>query len=172
MTYTYRSKSTPEQQSERDRQKLNRGLLLQRKDIADKSARIKALGGQLERAIAQAIWDEVPLRTAAAAAGVPVTSARSVGLAFEGLPHSSTTAKSHVQTLRATAQQSDRLKAERAELQRQQEQLVVAALETGLLETPLAAAVSGLTLERVNLLARQKRQNRTSLLNNIPDAQK
>lgn len=49
MTYTYRSKSTPEQQAERDRQKLNRGLLLQRKDIADKSARIKALGGQLER---------------------------------------------------------------------------------------------------------------------------
>jgi hypothetical protein len=170
MSYTYRSKGSPEKRAERNRHKLSCGLLTYRKGIVSISARLSVLRSQTEREIAQAIWDNVAVRTVASAAGITAAKARSVGLAFEGLPHSGTTAKSHVQTLRALSQQTGRLKAEQEELRRQQEQLVVTALETGLLDGPWVAAVSGLTLEHVNVLAQQTRQN-GSLLKQTPEAQ-
>lgn len=153
MTYTYRSNGATEHGAERDRHKLNRGLLVYRKGIASISARISALGSRTEREIAHAIWDDVPLRTVASAAGITVTKARDGGLAFEDLPSSGTSAESHVHTLRSLAQEAARLEAEQGELRRQREQLVVTTLETGLLGAPWVAAVSGLSLDRVNVLA-------------------
>lgn len=170
MTYTYRSKGATEQRSEQDRTKLNRGLFNYRKGIVGISARISALRSRTEREIAQAIWDDVPVRTVASAAGTTVTKARDVGLAYEDLPRSDTTAESHVCTLRSLAQEADRLETEQGELRRQQEELVVTALETGLLGAPWVSAVSGLPLERVNVLARTHRNGST--LNQAPDAQK
>jgi hypothetical protein len=82
MTHSYRGKGAPEQGTERDKQKLDCGLLAHRKGIASLSARIRTLNGQVEREIAQAIWDDVPLRTVASATGVTTATARSVVLAF------------------------------------------------------------------------------------------
>lgn len=170
MIYTYRSQGATEQRAERDTQKLNRGLLVYRKGIASMSATISALHSRTEREIAQAIWDDVPVPTVTSAAGITVTKARDVGLAFEDLPRSETTAEYHVQTLRSLAQEAGRLEAEHGKLRRQQEQLVVTTLETGLLGAPWVAAVSGLSLERVTVLALRTRQN-GSILNQDPDAQ-
>lgn len=169
MTYSYRGKGATQQRTERDKEKLDRGLLIHRKGMASISAKVRALGGRLERGIAQAIRDDVPLRTVASAAGVTVTKARSVALAFEHLPRSGTTAESHVNTLRALTQKADRLEAEQRKLRLQQEQLVVTTLESGLLGAPWVAAVSGLSLERVNVLARQIHRN-GPISNQTPDA--
>lgn len=171
MTYTYRSKGATGQRAERDRQKLNRGLLIYRKGIASISARLSALRSQTEREIAQAIWDDVPVRTVASAVGITVTKARDVGLAFEDLPRSGTTAESHVHSLRSLAQEVRRLEAEQGQLRRQQEQLVVTTIETGLFGAPWVAAVSGLPLERVNVLAPTNAPQRFHV-NHDPDAQK
>lgn len=93
-------------------------------------------------------------------------------MAFEDLPQSDTTAEFHIQTLRALTQRAGRLKAEHEELRRRREQLVVATLENGLLDPPWVAAVSGLTLERVNILAQQTRRTGSLLKQTqTPDTQ-
>ncbi|MCO4272953.1 hypothetical protein NG701_00630 [Pseudarthrobacter sp. HLT3-5] len=163
MSYIYRSKGTTEQRAERDKQRLTRGLLTYRKAIAGRSARLTALRSRMEQEIAQAIWDDVAVRTVASAAGITVARARSVALAFEDLPHSGTAAESHVKTLRALAEHTGRLKAEQEELLRLQEPLVVTALESGIQNTPWIAAISGLTIDRVNILAQQTRRNASNL---------
>lgn len=154
MSYTYRSKGTPEQHAERHKQNMNRGILAYGKAIAGIAARITALGSQMDQEIAQAIWDDVDVGTVASAAGITYAKARSIGLAFEDLPGSGTTAASHVKTLRALTQQAGWLHAEQQELRRRQEQLIVTARETGLLDAPWPATVSGLTIEQVNILSR------------------
>lgn len=133
------------------------------------SARINALSRHLEHRMAQAIQDGVPLQSVAAAAGTTVAMARSVQLAYAGLPRSGTTPESHVKTLGALTLHAGRFKAEKEELRRQQEQIVVTALELGLLDAPWLAAVSGLSLE--NILARRTRQNAFSF-NPTPEAQR
>jgi hypothetical protein len=156
VTYTYRSAGASQQQADHNRQKLSQGLLTYRRDITSLTARIKALRQQAENGVAQAIWDDVPLKTAAIAAGITVVKAASVRLEFEDLPHSGTSPESHVVSLRALNQQATSLEAERKKLRQQQEQLVVVALTTGLLDAPWVAKVSGLTLERVAALANER----------------
>lgn len=162
MSYTYRSKGTTGQRSELHKQKLNQALLTRRKVLTSISARLNALSEQIDREVAQAIWDDVAVRTVAAAAGITVSRARSLGLAFETL-RSDATAKAHIETLRDLTQQAATLRAEQEELRRQQEQLVVTALQTGLLDAPWLAALSGLTLERVNMLGQQTRRNASTV---------
>lgn len=169
VTRTHRSNGTTEQRAERDKQRLNRGFLTYRKAIADISARLATLRYQTEHEIAQAIWDGVAVRTVASAASITAATARSFGSASDGLPRSHTTAESHIRTLRVLTQQAGRLKAEQEQLRQQQEQIVVTALETGLLDPPWVAAVSGLSLERVNMLTLRTPPH-GSILNHDPDA--
>lgn len=160
MTYTYRSKAGSEQRAVRDRQKLHQGLIIQGQGLARISSRLNSLRGELDSGIAQAIWDDVPVHVVACAAGVTPAKARSLALAWEELPHSGVTAKAHVQSLSAVSQQANKLEAARGELQKQQEQLIVRALETGLLDPAQLATASGLTLEQISILARPTRHNK------------
>lgn len=108
---------------------------------------------ELEYRIAQAIWDDVPMRAVASAAGVTVEKARTLGLAWEDLPETGITAESHIQSLHAVRQQTDRLLAERRNLVEQLEQFVVTTLERGLLGAATLAEASGLTVEHLTALA-------------------
>lgn len=160
MTYTYRSKGASQQQVAKNQQKLSQGLLTYRRGIASLTAKIKTLRQQAESGVARAIWDEVPLQTAARAAGMTVVKAASLGLEFEDLPHSGTSPEFHLEALRALNQETTRLEAERQKFRQGQERLVVVALTTGQLDAPWIAAVSGLTLERVTALSEQTHQTK------------
>lgn len=127
MSYTYRSEGTADQRAEQRRRKLYRGILAYGRAMAGIAARITALGSQMDQKIAQAIWDDVDVGTVASAAGITYTKPRSIGLAFEYLPDSGSTAASHVKTLRALTQQAGWLHAEQQELRRRQDQLIVTA---------------------------------------------
>lgn len=168
MSYTYRRNGTPEQQTERHKQKLVQGILLFRKAIAGISGKITALGSQTDQEIARAIWDGVDVGTVASAAGITHAKARSIGLSFEDLPNSGASSTTLVRTLWAFTQQAQRLNAEQEESRQQQERLIVTALETRLLDAPWVVTVSGLTVEQVNILARHTRQYRTTPQHTAP----
>jgi hypothetical protein len=158
VTSTYPSDGASHQQADHNRRKLSHGLLTYRRDITCLTARIKALRQQAESGVAQAICDDVPLQTAASAAGITVVKAASVGLDLENRTHSGTSSESHVKALRTLNQQATSLEAQRKRLRQEQEQLVLGALTTGLLDAPWIAAISGLTLERVTALGQQEQQ--------------
>lgn len=155
MSYTYRNKGTG-QQAEQQKQKLVFGILSHRRAIAGISARITTLDGQRDQEIAQAIWDDVDVPTVASAAGLTSAAARSIGLTRNDLPHSGTTAATHIESIQALTQQAERLRAKHAELQQQQKQLIVKALESGALDPPWVAAISGRSIDHINALARAR----------------
>jgi hypothetical protein len=156
MSYTYRGKSSPFQQAEHRRQKLKLGILAYRKAATSISAKLVALRSQRDQEIAQAIWDGVAIQTVAVTAAMTAAEARTIGLSFENLQPGYSSAISRLETLRALTQQIRRLNAAQEELQRQQEQLILRALETTQLDARRLAAFSGLSIEQVNMLAEQR----------------
>jgi hypothetical protein len=142
MSYANRSQGTGEAEAEEHRQELDRGILSYRKSIATISVRLRALRNQADREVASA----------------------------DDTTSSGYSPESDVETLQTLTQRANCLEAEQAELRRQQEQLVVTALETGLLGAPWLAVISGLSLERVNVLALQAHQKGTTFKQSL-DAQ-
>ncbi|MEN8582752.1 hypothetical protein ABFP37_08600 [Burkholderia sp. RS01] len=163
MSYTYRGKRSPDQQAEQRRQKLELGILAYCKAIGSISTRLSALRNQRDQEIAQAIWDGVAVQTVAAAAAMTAAEARSIGLACEDLGPGYCSAASRLETLSALTQQVARLHTAQKELLGQQEQLSLTALETTALDAPWLAAASGFSVERVNMLAQQKRRHAITL---------
>jgi hypothetical protein len=159
MSYTYRANGGLNQRAERHRQKLQLGILAYRKAAAALSCRMTALHNQRDQEIAQAIWDGVSVQSVATAAAMTPAKARSIGLAYEDLASGFSSVAARLETIRVLTEQVVRLDAEKEELRRQQEQLVLTALKTAQLEAPWLAALSGLSIERVNTLAQQKHRN-------------
>jgi hypothetical protein len=83
MSYTYRSRPSPDQQAELRRQKLELGILAYRKATTSICPRFTALRAQRDQEIAQAICDGLATRAVAVTAA-PVGGAKQSGLSREG----------------------------------------------------------------------------------------
>jgi hypothetical protein len=104
----------------------------------------------------------VAIRAVAVAAAITAAGDRSIGRHFEDLGPPYSSAASRLETVCALAQRIGRLFAQE-ELRGQQEQLSLTALETTGLDVPWLAAALGVSIERVNMLAQQKRRQATIL---------
>lgn len=154
MTYTRRSEGASEDRAERKKQTMTRGILTYRRGITGISAKLRALRSEMDHEIIQAIHAGLAVRTVDSAAGVHVAEAIAVELPFENRPQSAAMASSRIETLRALNQQMRTLLAQLEEMRRQQEQLIVTALQVGRLGPPWIAAASGLPLEKIEALER------------------
>jgi hypothetical protein len=162
MSYTYRSRPSPDQQAEQRRQKLELGVRAYRKATTSICARLTAQAARGNRKSSKQIWDGMAIRAVTVAAAITAAEARSIGLAFKDIGPRYSSAASRLETLSALAQRIGRLSGQE-ELRGQQEELILTALETTGLDVAWLAAITGLNIERVNILAQQKRRHATIL---------
>lgn len=133
------------------------GLLLeQRKTIALRSSRLRALTGALHDRVAQAICDGVKVAAIAQVSGMPPTAVRTTARARDALFPSGQSRMEHLHHIASIANELAATEAARMAVEQKRIEVLASARKSRLLDDYQLACASGLKHEEIRKMTRGK----------------
>lgn len=131
-------------------------LVQQRKTIALRSSRVRALTAELRECVAQAACDGVKTATMAEVSGMPAAVIRAAARARDELYPSDQDRHEHLQRIAGLAQELMTAENARAAVEQKRTQVLVLARKSRLLDDYQLACASGLKHEEIRKMTRGK----------------
>lgn len=154
---TYRYQGVPKVDPAGARAKELLGLLLeQRKTIALRSSRLRALTAALHDRVAQAICDGVKVAAIAQVSGMPPTAVRTTARAREDFYPSGQSPMEHLHHIALLANELAATEDARTALEQKRTEVLASARKSRLLDDYQLACVSGLKHEEIRKMTRGK----------------
>jgi hypothetical protein len=133
------------------------GLLLeQRKSIALRSSRLRALTAALRDRVAQAICDGVKIAAIAQVSGMPPTAVRTIARARDDLFPSGQSRMEHLHHIASLANELAATEDARMAVEQKRMEALVSARKSGLLDDYQLVCASGLKHEEIRKMTRGK----------------
>ncbi|MDQ0732397.1 putative coiled-coil protein SlyX [Arthrobacter sp. B1I2] len=151
----YRYRGVPRQDAAASRTEELLGLLVQqRKMIALRNSRLRALSCELNELIAQAICDGVKVAAVALASGLPTASVRTTVLARDDLFPSGQSRTEQLRCIAALAAEVAEVESVRDAIERKRTEVLALARKSGLLDDYQLACASGLKHDEIRKMTR------------------
>lgn len=151
--YRYRG-TTRQDPAVAEAEELRSVLVEQRRMIALRSSRLRALSMRLNELVAQALFDGVKVAAIARAARLPAAGIRSAALPGDDLFPSGQSPADHLRSLAAVAEELAEAGAARGTLEQKRSQVLAAARKRRLLDDYQLASASGLKHEEIRKATR------------------